>query len=75
MITHFKENIKLIQKAQRFTRKEMADKLGIGYSLYCKWCEGASKANHEDLANISEVFGISIDDLIKRPLQLVSQTS
>ena len=67
-MTYFKENIRILRHTLNLSQESMVTHVGVKRQLYQAWETGRSKANHEDLAKISETTGISIDDLLKKPI-------
>lgn len=60
--------IKLTLKAARvnagFTQKEAANKLGISNATMCKWEQGLSMPNIQQVQQICELYGVSYDNII-----------
>ena len=64
MDTKLCENLKNIRKGCGFTQKQVAEKLGVVESCYANWEQGRTEPNVEMLRKLSQVFDLSIDDLI-----------
>ena len=60
----FCDNLKLIRKGSGLTQKQVAEKLGVVESCYAKWEQGRNEPGIEALRKLSEIFDISLDDLI-----------
>ena len=58
------ENLKLARKGAGLTQKQVAEKLGVVESCYANWEQGRTEPNVENLRKLSEIFDISLDDLI-----------
>lgn len=60
--------IKITLKAARvnagFTQKEVAEKLGISNATVCKWEQGSSMPNIQQVQQICELYDVSYDNLI-----------
>lgn len=61
-------NIRHIRKANGLTQKEFASILGVEDPAVSKYESGDNKPTIESLVNISEFFGVSVDDLLKKDL-------
>lgn len=46
------------------TQKQVAEKLGVVESCYANWEQGRTEPSIEMLRKLSEIFSVSIDDLI-----------
>ena len=64
MNKNFCENLKLARKGAGLTQKQVAEKLGVVESCYANWEQGRTEPNVENLGKLSEIFDISLDDLI-----------
>ena len=59
------EKIKLYRENKKMTQLEIAEYLGVKPATISKYESGTLEPNIESLKKISELFGISIDDLLK----------
>ena len=57
-------NIASIRKKLSLTQEELASKLFVTRQLVSKWENGAGIPSIDDLLNMSEIFGITIEDLL-----------
>ena len=64
MNKEFCENLKMARKGVGLTQKQVADKLGVVESCYANWEQGRTEPNVDNLRKLSEIFDISLDDLI-----------
>ena len=64
MDTKFCNNLRSVRKNSGYTQKQVADKLGVVESCYANWEQGRTEPNVEMLRKLSQVFDLSIDDLI-----------
>lgn len=61
-------NLKFLRKQKGWTQQEFADKLGIKRSLLGAYEEERAEPRTEVLEQISDMFRVSIDDLLRRDL-------
>ena len=63
--------IKLTLKAARvnagLTQKEAAEKLGISNATLCKWEQGSSMPNIQQVQQICDLYDVSYDNIIFLP--------
>ncbi len=62
------QNIKYLRRLRRWTQMEMAAKIGIKRSLLGAYEEGRANPRNEVLERISDLFHISLDDLMRSDL-------
>ena len=55
------------RKEKNLTQAELADYLGVSYQAVSNWERGQSMPDIDKLADISEILGLSIDDLLNKP--------
>ena len=60
----FGEKIKLYRENKKMTQNEVADILGVSSATISKYESGALEPNIESLKRLSELFEISIDELL-----------
>lgn len=61
-------NLKYLRKQKSWTQQEFADKLGIKRSLLGAYEEERAEPRTEVLEQVSDMFRVSIDDLLRRDL-------
>lgn len=61
----FDEKLMNLRKSRGWSQEELGDKLGVTRQTVSKWELGATTPEMEKLAAMSELFGISVDELIK----------
>lgn len=61
-------NLKYLRKRERYTQGEMANLLRVSKSNMSKYESGIIELNNQGLVNVSEFFGVSVDDLLKKDL-------
>lgn len=66
----FCEKLKLFRKENGFTQEELADKLNVSRQAITKWECNEGMPDIENLKQISELFGVSIDELIKENIDV-----
>lgn len=59
------ENLIRLRTEKRLTQEELADLLGVSRQSVSKWESGASVPELDKLIRLSEVFGITVDELVK----------
>lgn len=60
-----KENLQMLRKLSGRSQEELAEKIGISRQAYAKWESGATIPDVEKCALLAEVYGTTIDSLIK----------
>ncbi len=66
----FSEKIKEIRKMQNLTQEQFAEKIFTSRNAVAKWESDRGYPDIQNLITISEVFEISLDDLIKNDKKL-----
>ena len=61
----FCNNLKNARKMALLTQKQVATMLNVVESCYANWEQGRTEPNIEMLRKLSDIFNISIDELIK----------
>ena len=61
----FCEKLKALRKSNNLTQEKLADKLNVSRQAITKWESGDGIPDIENLKQISELFGVTIDELIK----------
>lgn len=61
----FCKNLKAARKDCGYTQKQVAEYLDVVESCYANWEQGRTEPNIETLRRLSDLFGVSIDELIK----------
>lgn len=60
----FNEKLKYLRKNKKWTQEELPQKLFISRTAISKWESGRGFPNIESLKAISQVFDLSIDELL-----------
>ena len=60
-----KDNLIMMRNARGFSQEEIAEKIGISRQAYAKWESGATIPDIEKCSIIAEVYGVTLDSLIK----------
>lgn len=60
----FTENLKYLRKKYELQQNELAARLGYTDATISQWEHGASVPRHKALIKLSEIFNVSIDDLL-----------
>ncbi len=61
----FCDNLKQIRNSCELTQHDVAVKLGVVDSCYANWEQGRTEPGIEMLRRLSEIFSVSLDELIK----------
>lgn len=67
---NFSEKIKEIRKKQHLTQEQFAEKIFVSRNAVAKWESDRGYPDIQNLITISEVFGISLDELVKNDKKL-----
>ncbi|PRR82107.1 helix-turn-helix domain-containing protein [Clostridium vincentii] len=62
---NFSERLRKLRKEKGFSQEELAGRLGISRQAVSKWESGQSNPDTNNLIMLSEVYGISLDFLLK----------
>ena len=60
-----KDNLVMLRKLHGYSQEELAEKIGISRQAYAKWESGATIPDVEKCSLLAEVYGTTIDSLIK----------
>ncbi len=63
-MTLLRDNIRLLRKNKSWTQQDLADQTGLKRSLIGAYEEGRAEPSVEKLIGFSEVFSVSVDDLV-----------
>ncbi|WFR59670.1 DUF5680 domain-containing protein [Anaerocolumna sp. AGMB13025] len=61
----FSENLQVIRKERKLSQEDLAEKLGISRQAVTKWESGTAFPDIDNLIQISELFCVTIDSLVK----------
>lgn len=68
-VTTFTRNVRAIRKQKLRTKQEhIAHLLGIKQTTYAAWEQGHGRAKYSELIKLSEIAGVSVDDILKKEL-------
>jgi transcriptional regulator with XRE-family HTH domain len=67
------KNIRVLRKNENWTQKKAAQKLGITVGKYASYEQSCADPGICVLIKMSQVFKISLDDLMKKNLKRVSK--
>lgn len=68
MDAKFCNNLKSVRKSLELTQKQVSEKLKVVESCYANWEQGRTEPNIDMLRKLSEIFKVSIDELINGTL-------
>ena len=61
------ENIRRLRRAGDLTQEQLADRLGVTYQSVSRWENGSAYPDMELLPALSDIFGVSADELLGIP--------
>lgn len=61
----FKEKLKYLRKINNMSQEELAEKLTVSRQTVSRWETGDSMPDAEMLIHLSDVFSVSVDELLK----------
>ena len=59
------ENLIILRNINGYSQEEIAEKIGISRQAYAKWESGATVPDIEKCMRLAEVYGTTIDNLVK----------
>ena len=62
----FRKNIYELRKLNRFTQREVAQRLGISQPSYIRYENGSAEPTLETLVKIADLYDVSVDFLLGR---------
>ena len=62
----FRKNIYELRKLNRFTQREVAQRLGISQPSYNRYENGSAEPTLENLVKIADLYDVSVDFLLGR---------
>ncbi len=63
------ESIKLNRIEQKYTQKQLAQKIGVTHAAISYWENGVNIPNVKDCWLLADALGITIDELVGRDLR------
>lgn len=60
-----KDNLVMLRNVNGYSQEEIAEKINISRQAYAKWESGATIPDIEKCIRISEIYGVSLDSLVK----------
>lgn len=60
-----KDNLVMLRKLNGYSQEQIAEKINISRQAYAKWESGATIPDIEKTALLAQVYGVSLDDLVK----------
>lgn len=67
----FEEKLKMLRKEHNLTQEELAEKLYVSRQAITKWENGDGMPDIDNLKEISKLFNITIDELVKEEKEVV----
>lgn len=71
----FKDRLKLLRQENKWSKKEVAEKLDLSIGAYANYEYGNREPNQKILIKISVIFNVSLDYLIKGTNVITISTS
>lgn len=56
----FNQRLKRLAKAKGFTQETLGDAMGLSQGAISKWYRGTAKPSDENMARLSEMFGVNV---------------
>ncbi len=60
-----KENLIMLRNIHGYTQEEIAERIDISRQAYAKWESGATVPDIEKCSKLADVYGVTIDSLLK----------
>ncbi len=60
-----RENLVMLRKLNGYSQEQIAEKIDISRQAYAKWESGATVPDLEKAARLAEVYGVTVDGLLK----------
>ena len=60
----FNENLKYLRKEEKMTQENLAERLNVSRQTVTKWESGQSLPDIENLKQIADLFGVTMDSLV-----------
>lgn len=64
---NFSENLKIIRNEKQLTQEKLAELLSVSRQAVSKWESGQGYPEIDKLVKLSDLFEISLDELIREP--------
>ncbi len=68
-------NLVTLRKKHGLTQMELAEKLNVSRQAISRWEVGAATPSTDNLKTLSELYGVSVDDILKGEAASVSQSA
>lgn len=68
-------NLSTLRKKHGLTQMELAEKLSVSRQAISRWEVGAAVPSTDNLKILSDLYGVSVDDILKGEVASVSQNS
>ena len=67
-------NLVTLRKQHGLTQMEVAEKLNVSRQAISRWEVGAAVPNTDNLKTLSDLYGVSVDDILKGEVVSVSES-
>lgn len=66
-MSEFGKNLKKLRREKEWTQTELGEMLNYGYTAIANYESGRNEPSFDDLIKISEIFGVTTDELLGVP--------
>ena len=63
-----------LRKSHGFSQEDLADQLGVSRQAVSKWERAESSPDTENLITLSQLYGISIDEILDAEIEIATNT-
>ena len=70
---NFTENLRALREKNNMTQEQLAERMEVSRQTVSKWESGASMPEMEKLVQLTEMFGCTMDGLLKGNMHLENQ--
>ena len=75
MDNDFGSKLKTLREERKWSQDELAKELNVSHQAVYKWESGRGYPDIQNLIRISDLFGVTVDDLIRNDKKLQDQIS
>ena len=66
-------NLRMLRSNSRYTLEDVAEIIGVSRQTIAKWESGETYPDIENCVKLSALFKVSLDALVKEPIQLLAE--
>lgn len=67
---YFSNNLKLLLRLKNMTYTDLAEKLEVSTQTIGRWVNAQNEPDIPTLVHLSDIFGVTLDQLIKQNLEM-----